>query len=378
MTGSAALAVIGAGASGMAAAIAAARTAPGGGQRILLLERLPRAGKKLLATGNGRCNLSNRSAPAHPYHNRAFALPALRAFEAERFFRSLGLLLAEDGEGRLYPRSNTAASVLDALRLGVARHSVELCCDQPVATVQRRGSGFLINGALQAARVILATGGCAAPAQGSDGSGFALLEALGHRIFPPRPALVQLKASAPLLPPLRGLRVKCAAALEDPQGRALCRAKGEILFAQDGISGIAAMELSRAARPGCTLALDLIPELALPALEHFFIRLCQDCPELSPAQALAGLLPRRVGEAVLRQSGIGKAAIAALSTGEISRLCAAVKRFTFPLDGTRGFAQAQVTAGGAEVSQFDPRTLESRLAPGLYACGELLDVDGGC
>ncbi|MCL2106772.1 MAG: aminoacetone oxidase family FAD-binding enzyme [Oscillospiraceae bacterium] len=360
-------AIVGAGASGLAAAIAAGRA----GGRVLLLERLPRAGKKILATGNGRCNLSNRAVLEHPYHNRDFALSALKSFgpaECEAFFRSLGLALREDAEGRVYPRSNTASSVLDALRFGAARAGVTLRCDTHVRSVRRERQGFLLNDDIRARRVILAAGGCAAPAHGSDGSGFALLAPLGHAIVPPKPALVQIRLKSPILPMLKGLRVSAGITLENAEGLPLREAFGEILFTEDGLSGIAAMELSRAAEPGTVAVLDLLPELSAPALAALLAEFARSCPEASPEQLLAGLLPKRIGEAVIKQSGSNK----------LDHFTKTAKRFAFPVAGTRGFAHAQITAGGAAVSEFCAGTLESRLVPGLYACGELLDIDGGC
>ena len=351
------LAIIGAGASGLAAAITAARA----GERVLLLERMPRAGKKILVTGNGRCNLSNTHAAAHDYHNKHFATPSLQAFgaaECEAFFESLGLALHEDSEGRLYPRSNTAASVLDALRFGAQRAGAALRCDSPVEQLRVVNGGFLLNESIHAKRVILAAGGCAAPAHGSDGSGFALLRSLGHSVIEPRPALVQIKCASPFPGMLKGLRVRAAAQIEH-NGRVLRRSEGEILFTEDGLSGIAAMELSRDAQKNSIVALDLLPEYSHAELTARLTAWQRACPDYSPAQRLSGLLPKRVAEAVTKAD-------------------AHPKRFVFPVAGTRGFAHAQVTAGGADVRQFDPAMLQSRLIPGLFACGEVLDIHGGC
>jgi len=348
--------IIGAGASGLAAAITAARA----GARTLLLERMPRAGKKILVTGNGRCNLSNRHATSHEYHNKHFAAPALEAFgaaECEVFFDSLGLALWEDSEGRMYPRSNTAANVLDALRFGAQRAGVELRCDMPVSQIQCAKGGFLL-GENYAKRVIVATGGCAAPAQGSDGSGFALLKSFGHHIIEPKPALVQLRCSSPLLPMLKGQRVRANVTLEQ-NGKVLRQSQGEVLFTEDGLSGIAIMELSRDACPNCNVVLDMLPEFLQQELDGKLKQWQAACPEFSPEQLLGGLLPKRVAEAVTKAG-------------------ASPKRFAFDVIGTRGFVHAQVTAGGADVREFDPQSLQSKRVPGLFACGEVLDVDGGC
>ncbi|MCL2532439.1 MAG: aminoacetone oxidase family FAD-binding enzyme [Oscillospiraceae bacterium] len=342
--------IIGAGASGLAAAITAAQA----GESVLVLERMPRAGKKILATGNGRCNVSNRHAATHEYHNKHFAAPALQAFGAaqcEAFFHGLGLALWEDAEGRLYPRSNMAASVLDALRFGATRAGAEMLCDTAAAQLARTNGEFVVNSKWHARRVIIAAGGCAAPAHGSDGSGFALLRDLGHTIITPKPALVQLRCNWPLLPSLKGLRVRARAALKYDD-EVLRESEGEILFTDDGISGIAAMELSLAYRPGCTIELDLLPDYTHEQLENLLTQWQTDLP-------LAGLLPKRVAEAVVK-------------SGQ------SPKKIALPVMGTRDFLHAQVTAGGADVREFDPHTLQSKLVPGLFACGEVLDVHGGC
>jgi len=367
------IAIVGAGASGLAAGLTAGRA----GARVLFLERMPRVGKKILATGNGRCNLGNRNALEHPYHNSEFATPALDKFGGcESFFDSLGLAVREDEEGRLYPRSNMAASVLDALRFGAERAGCELRCDCPVTSIESSKDGFHINNSIAARRVIIAAGGCAAPAQGSNGSGFSLLRSLGHSVVEPRPALVQIKAYSPLLPMLKGLRVHAGIRIER-DSKVLRRAEGEILFAQDGLSGIAAMEVSRDAQKGSTAVLDLLPEYSIEELAGLLSKWREACPAHSDVQLLAGLTPKRVAEAVVKstQNTPRPCGPPPSKEGGLAHSC---KNFTFKIIGTRGFEHAQVTAGGAEVSQFDPRTMESRVMPGLFACGEALDVDGGC
>ncbi|MCL2298629.1 MAG: aminoacetone oxidase family FAD-binding enzyme, partial [Firmicutes bacterium] len=324
------IAIVGAGASGLAAGIAAGRR----GARVILLERMPRAGKKILATGNGRCNLGNRRALEHPYHNKEFAAPALEQFGTEgcdSFFDSLGLAVQEDGEGRLYPRSNTAASVQGALRYGAARAGCEIKCDCPVNTIELVRDGFVINNDIAARRVIAAAGGCAAPAQGSDGSGFALLRSMGHSIVEPKPALVQIKVSSPLLPMLKGMRVQAKIQIEK-HGEVLRRAEGEVLFAQDGLSGIAAMEVSREAGPGCAAVLDLLPDYTEEKLTALLSHWQGCCGDLTPADMLSGLLPGRVAEAVVKaiQSTPRPCGPPPSEEGGLAHMC---KYFTFEVTG---------------------------------------------
>ncbi|MDR2647735.1 MAG: aminoacetone oxidase family FAD-binding enzyme [Oscillospiraceae bacterium] len=369
--------IIGAGASGLAAAIAAGRRSGD----ILLLERLPRVGKKILATGNGRCNLSNQNVLDHPYHNKRFVLPALRMFGAqacESFFASLGAAIYADGEGRFYPNSNSASTVLDALRFGVARAGVETRCDCAVQSIEKQNGGYLINQNIRGERVVIATGGCAAPAHGSDGSGFALLKSLGHKIITPRPALAGLLSDCTALPALAGQRVRCGAVLKTGGGTILAASAGEVLFAKDGVSGIAAMELSRSAAMPCILFLDCLPNIAHAQAIAFLCASANACPELTASVLLGGLLPKRLAETILRQCNQDLHAQAAAIVKKIPNFVDSAKSFRIPITGTRGFKDAQSTAGGADVSMFDPLTMQSKLRQGLFACGEVLDVDGGC
>lgn len=270
------LIVIGAGAAGLAAAINAGRLHPG--LRIAMLERLQRSGKKLLATGNGRCNLSNASAGCHGYTNAAFASTALGKYgvsETLSFFKSLGLLTYEDSAGRIYPASNTAASVLDALRLTAQDMGIEVICEQAAHTVTPYEEGCCVNGQYLCSKLIIAAGGRASPAQGSDGSGFRLARTLGHTVTPLYPALVPICADAAFTKQLKGIRIhRATLRLEMPDGR-VSKSNGEILFTEYGISGIAAMELAAdtaqaiendVKRNTFTLV-DFAPDIALDSLK---------------------------------------------------------------------------------------------------------------
>ncbi len=363
------LAIVGACAAGITAAIQAARHYPE--RRIILLERLPRIGKKLLATGNGRCNLSNIACDSHCYHAGAFTAPALQRFppgETLAFFRSLGLLCYQDSAGRIYPMSNTASGVLDTLRAGLERSGVELRCDTPVERVQQTEQGFVINDSIAAEKLILATGGKAAPAQGSNGSGYALLRALDHSVTPLTPALVSLTAPQEQTKALAGLRVHDAV-LRDGENRV----RGEILFTAGGLSGIAAMDMSRfLERFPCELELDLLPALTQEELREHTLQ----CAALPVELVLTGLLPKMVGHAVCRAAGITPGQ--EVGEAQWERICYSAKHFPLQITGTRGFENAQITRGGAALAEFDAETLASRHCPGLYCAGELLDVDGAC
>lgn len=372
------LIIIGGGASGLTAAAEYKSLRPG--DRALILERMPRVGKKLLVTGNGRCNLGNLRYRDHDYKNRRFASGAFQANDGKKvkeFFTGLGLYSRADEEGRLYPLSNSAASVLDALRFECERLGAEIRCDSPVSEVKRAGGEFIVDGLYRAKKLILAAGGKAAPAQGSDGSGLRLAESLGLKVTPLRPSLVQLVTDTEKIRSLKGLRVRAELSLD----RACPTVSGEVLFTDYGLSGIAAMELSRYydEKRHKTVTLSLVPELSSEELESALLSFVTGRGKLPAEALLTGFLPKAVGAAVIRASlGRLPKVCGELDGRDIKAIACGIKSFVLPLKGTKGFGDAQVTSGGIDVSGFDPFTLESKKLPGLYACGEILDVDGGC
>lgn len=385
------VAVIGGGASGLCATI---QTACSGHGPVAIFERLPRAGKKLLATGNGRCNLSHENALEHPYHNAAFAKHALSKYNVDAtraFFRRLGILTITDAEGRLYPMSNTAASVLDALRFECKKHGIEILCEHRVTSLRKIDERFEIACAddrvFTAQAVILATGGKAAPVHGSDGSGFRFLAQLGHTVTPVFPALVQLRTDAAYPRQLKGLRA-AATITVFIKGNAAAQASGEVQFTEYGLSGIASMEVSRAVSAhfaegrssDCYAQLDLVPMLSLPELEKFLVDTAAEHPDLEIGKLLFGLLPSRLSMVVCKVLGLYylSGPVATLSQSDLVSVAACAKQFPLEIKGVQGFESAQVTAGGADISEFDPLTLQSYKVNNLYCCGELLDVDGGC
>lgn len=383
------VAIVGGGASGLMASIAAAQA----GAKVTVLERCDRVGRKLLATGNGRCNLTNLRSENSPYYGRdaGFAKQVISHAPPPavlKVFEALGLHVREEEEGRVYPRSGQASSVLDVLRLNGERMGVETRCGQAVRALSRDESGFALTlsdgHTLAADRVIVATGGKASPQLGSDGSGYALLASMGHKLTPCYPALVQLRCSHPALRSLKGLRVHAAVALlaDDEQ---VCAQRGEVLFTDYGLSGIAALSLAREAGPALAEGRSVHARLTLlegfdpAALRRMMrdrLKLFAHCPA---GQFATGLLARRVGEALCKAADIPLD----LSCGHITEaqadaLAGLLDDWRFPVTGLQPFDSAQVTAGGIETGGFDPATLESLLIPGLFAAGEVLDVDGDC
>ena len=379
------IAVIGGGASGMMAALTVARDPR---NRVILLERQQRVGRKLLATGNGRCNLTNINALPDAYlgQDTSFAAPALNAFTPQdtlRFFSSLGLLTVTEESGRVYPLSDSANSVLDVLRFALEQAGVLIRCSFPVDSLTRTAEGFRITSGeetLTADRVILACGGAAGSKLGGVMDGYKLLKALGHRRTPLYPSLTRIVTATDYPRSLKGVRVQ--ASLRLTRGDLLlARADGEVQFTEKGVSGPAGFDISRAAAvggDGLTLHLQL-----LPFSKEEILTLLQDragqFPFLEASDLFTGMLPNRLGRVVVKAAGIpANAQLASLSSDYLYAAAETCADFRLPVLGVEGFEAAQVTAGGVATRDFDPDTLESRLVPGLFVCGEVLDIDGPC
>lgn len=367
--------IIGAGASGLAAAISAKQTDRK--LNIAALDAMPKVGKKILATGNGRCNLSNLNAAADSYTNPDFVSAALNEFPPERvieFFRSIGVLCVADGEGRVYPMSNTASSVLDALRSKAERLGVKLICDSHVEKIEKKNGIFTV-GKLVAKKVIICTGGCASASQGSDGSGYGLLKSLGHHITEVYPGLVQLTTKENTKS-LKGVRAKANVSLR--QGvKPIDDAKGEVLFTDYGLSGISIMDISRSVKNGqYNCFIDTLPRCETDEAERFLLSLDKKTPI---ENALSGMIPKALGRYILKRAGINSLTpLGELGKKEITEIIKTAKNLDFTVTGTMGFKNAQISVGGADVTEFNRKTMESKLVKGLFCAGEVLDTDSIC
>ena len=386
------LIIIGGGASGLAAACVALKA----GLRVTILEARDRIGRKLLATGNGRCNLLNLGPPVY-FGDAGFAGLVLRACPAEEvlaFFGSLGLVTAREENNLVYPASNQAFTVLEVLRLPLEKNPrCLIVCEARVTGLVRKPEG---NGAAPrflaltasgesycAPCVLVASGSPAQPQLSGSEDMYPLLQKLGHRVIAPRPALTGLVTDPQAVRGLKGLRLPAIATL-CAQGRPLCRTQGEVLFAQDGISGVCIMQLSRDAGKALTekrqplVFLDFSPLLGLtprlmerrqPAdpdangaamLDFLKLRAARLSREASLYGALPRLLAQRLQDLPLEQ------------------LADQLSAFPLPVRALRGFEHAQVAAGGIDTRDVVPGTLESRLISGLFFAGEVLNVDGDC
>ena len=376
--------IIGGGASGMAAALAAAES---GENRVILMERQARVGRKLQATGNGRCNLTNLHALRQGYHGDdvEFSRYAISEFDPDKtlaWFRSLGLFTVAEESGRVYPYSDQANSVVDVLRFALEKPNITQKLGFEVEKVKKTADGFRVESKEETVicdRLIIACGGLAGTKLGGTMSGYKLLRGFGHRCTKLRPTLVQLKSSWGGVAGLKGVRANCHAAIYR-DGALHRESTGELQFTEYGLSGPVMFEISRDACQGpgrwyCML--DFLPDISGDELKQELIR--RKNTDLPVSELLTGILHNRLGRVLTQSAGISaQKAIRELSSEEIGEVCRVVKSFEIGLTEPMGMDAAQVTAGGIVTKEFDETTMESRLVPGLYACGEVLDVDGDC
>ena len=368
----------------MAAALAAAENPA---VQVVLMERQARLGRKLQATGNGRCNLSNIHAAEGGYHGNKpeFSQAAIAAFDPTAtlaWFQSLGLFTVTEESGKVYPYSDQANSVVDVLRLALEKPNVELRTGFEVQRIKRLDTGFAVSCEEQTVycdKLIVACGGLAGSKLGGTMAGYKLLGKLGHKATRLRPALVQIKCGWNGVTALKGVRANCnARILHD--GNLFAESTGELQFTEYGLSGPVIFEISRDVCQGAgnwVCRLDFLPQCTDAVLYAELLH--RKNTELPMEELLTGVLHNRLGRVLTKAAGIkGKQLARELSDREMQELCRAVKSFDVELTEPMGMDSAQVTAGGVLTEQFDPITMESKLVTGLYACGEVLDIDGDC
>lgn len=376
--------IIGGGASGMAAALAAAENKDA---QVTLMERQTRVGRKLLSTGNGRCNLTNLHAKDGGYHGSApkFARYAISQFPPEaalQWFRSLGLLTVAEDSGRVYPYSDQANSVVDVLRFGLEQPNITVKLGFEVEKVKKTPNGFRVEAkgeTVECDRLIVACGGLAGTKLGGSMSGYKLLRALGHSCTKLRPTLVQLKSGWAGCASLKGVRANCRVEILH-NGEKTAESTGQLQFTEYGLSGPVIFEISRDVCQGggdWKCRLDFLPEVSANDLRGELTRRRET--NLPVSELLTGILHNRLGRVLTQSAGLApNAPIRELSDWEIGQAVSAVKALEVSLTEPMGMDSAQVTAGGIVTSEFDETTMQSRLVPGLYACGEVLDIDGDC
>ena len=376
--------IIGGGASGMAAALAAAENKD---VQVVLMERQTRVGRKLLSTGNGRCNLTNLHAGEGSYHGNApeFAKFALSQFPPEAalsWFHGLGLMTVAEDSGRVYPYSDQANSVVDVLRFGMEQSNIGVKLGFEVEKVKKTPNGFRVEAKgenVECDKLIIACGGLAGTKLGGSMSGYKLLRSLGHSCTKLRPTLVQLKSGWAGCPSLKGVRANCHAEILH-NGEVTAQSIGQLQFTEYGLSGPVIFEVSRDVCQGggdWACRLDFLPEISEEELRRELFRRRET--NLPVSELLTGILHNRLGRVLTQSAGLTpNALVRDLSDWEIGQAVSAMKALEVSLTEPMGMDSAQVTAGGIVTSEFDEKTMESRLVPGLYACGEVLDIDGDC
>lgn len=384
--------IIGGGASGLTAAIWAARS----GAEATVIEHMDRVGKKLLSTGNGRCNLTNSRLDGTCYHcqDPEFPMKVIGQFgwkDTLRWFASMGVLCKIRMETYYYPVSDQASAILDTLRLECSRLGVEICtgcAPQKIRYERKKGrTVFFITtdqGLIQGDSLILACGSKAAPSSGSDGSGYALAKALGHRVIKPLPALVQLRCQGNHYRQLAGIRADVRLALYI-EGEKAGEDKGELQLTDYGISGIPVFQLSHLAaraldeKKKVRMKIDFLPFMDMEETRLFLRQRFLDFGDRMGEDILTGVVNKKLALVLLKQAQIRPDEPA----GEVSRrqrelLLKGLKEYEALVSSVNPFANAQVCSGGVDTAEVDPRTMGSKLVPELYLAGELLDVDGIC
>ena len=381
--------VAGGGAAGMMAAIAAARERAG----VLLLEPNEKVGRKLYITGKGRCNVTNNCAQdvlmgSIPRNGR-FLYSAFSRFspqDAMAFFEGLGVPLKTERGNRVFPRSDKAADVVDALLFELRRQGVEICRDRVTGLAVEDGrlaristeSGRALG---DCGALILATGGASYPRTGSTGDGYRLAELAGHTVVPIRGSLVPVESNDPCCPALQGLSLRnVELRIKDDRGKTVFREQGELLFTHFGLSGPLVLSASAHmdfSKSNYTAHIDLKPALDEQKLDARLLRDFEERANQDYANALGGLVPRTMIPALVGRTGIpGDTKVRNIRREQRHRLLKVLKDFTVPLSGPRPVEEAVITSGGVAVDEVDPKTMASKKAEGLYFAGELLDVDG--
>ena len=379
--------VVGGGASGLVAAIVAARR----GKSVLLIEKKEKLGKKILATGNGKCNYSNTYYDETVYRTDTPAIitPILGQFPVEEtisFFRELGIEPKEKN-GYLYPGSMQAASIVEVLTIELKRLGVEVHLEETITGIEKTGLTYKVvtnQASYQAKAVILATGGKAGSKLGSDGSGYQLAKKLGHSIVPVTEALVALRSPLKLFKQIAGIRMNAKVSIMI-NGKESVSEIGELQITDYGISGIPVFQVSRYATKALSQGkkveaiVDLLPEYTKEECLKLLLERKTVRPEKTAQEFLIGLFPYKLAALLIKEAGMKDFVVMdRIDRNQLKVLVELIKNFRVPISGANGFEQAQVCAGGVDASEVNHTTLESHKAKGVYLTGELLDVEGTC
>jgi predicted Rossmann fold flavoprotein len=381
------IAIIGGGAAGLCAAITAKNENKN--LDVAIFEKLDRVGKKLITTGNGQCNITNKNLNLSFYHGKdkefcRYAIEKLGNEKIISFFEEVGVFINFEESGKAYPLSYQAGSVVDCLRFAAAEKNVITRCSCGVLEILPKENGFVLKtqgGDFTAKKVIVATGLLSGGEKlGSDSSGLKILKGLGYKAESLSPSIVQIKTKEDTPKKLKGIKIDAKVSLVDCK-RTVAENFGEVLFTDYGLSGPAAMQVSRLIGKGdkiYTVSLDLLPQFTLSEIEEMLLKRCKNLKNRSLEEFLTGMLNKRLGQTILKECGISLSEKPTDAEDKIKEIAKKIKAFDFTSNSTAGFLNSQVTAGGLATNQFDNKTMQSKLHKGLYAVGEILDIDGDC
>lgn len=388
MTGSKVI-VVGGGAAGMMAAISAKRE----GADVTILERNPRVGKKILVTGNGRCNFTNVNTDIQYYHgsNPEFVRGALSGFTVKdtiRFFEQLGIEHKVEDMGKVFPMSDQASSILDVLLYELNDKKINVVCDCNVSNITKKNNKFVVyseNGdKFDADSVIITTGGKAMPSTGSDGNGYDLAKKLGHRTIDIFPALVQIMLEGTFFKRIEGVKIVGTAEIIH-NSKSIVKDRGDILFANYGVSGPPILQISRKAgellHEGKEAYIKItIMDMPKEKLRSIMNRRFKESQNKPLDFSLVGLINKRLIPVILLEAGIDniKRLVSDLSDTERERIIRILTDWRMKIRGTKSWPSAQVTAGGVDTNEIDENTMESKIVKGLFFAGEIVDIDGQC
>lgn len=360
------------------------------GADVTLYEHNNAVGKKILASGNGRCNIINTTASPEDYAGSdpgfaSYPLKQLSFGYFEKLCLSIGILLDVRDDGRCYPLSNEAKAVQNALRTAFEEAGGKIRTDTRVETLSKEGDAFVVghNGArTRYDRVLIATGSEAAPQLGATGDGYAFARSFGHEVLPAYPSLVQLHLASKIPPKMAGAKTQGEVSLLI-DGKVKAKAAGDILFTPYGISGLAILDISQSAsyallhKRRVSISLNLLPQFDTQTLANTLEKLSASVPRHSVATVLGGLIPAKIASSLLEESAIPPSApLGTLSPKEIKKIAHTLHGWRFDVSDTHGFKHAEVSGGGVSTAQINPKTMESELVKGLYFAGEVLDIVG--
>ena len=369
----------------MIAAILHARA----GQKVTLLEQNSKIGKKILVSGNGKCNIDNKYITPNRFHstNPDFIETVLKGYDfeiVEKFFTSIGLELTEGKEGKMFPMSLQASSVVELLEYEAKRAGVQILCDCAVTSINKEGDTFTLETTQDTKtceKLLLASGSPAAPQLGGSNSGYAFATKMGHTLIPRHPSLVQLCSEETWVKACAGVKVAGLAQFY-ANGEYITEKKGDLLFTNYGISGLAILDLSRevstrlASYDYCELNLDLMPEFSKEKLTNLLLKRVEEGSQKPLTLWLQGVVNKKLIAIIVEQSKCKVKEECMLNRKEINKLVHSIKNLKLSISDTKGFQGAEVATGGINTTEVNPQTMESKLIPNLFFAGEILDVDG--